>query len=62
MTCPFLADRLLSPVSSNALLIAAVFVPYLILMVTLGVYIYRTGRRRDRDDNERDQTEMSAAA
>ena len=42
--------------SPHALLIAAVFVPYLILMVGLGAYIYRTGQPRsadrDQDDGE----------
>jgi len=35
--------------SSHALLIAAVFVPYMVLMVTLGAYIYRTGHPRSDD-------------
>lgn len=35
---------------AHTLLIAAVFVPYLVLMVGLGVYIYRTGEPRPRDD------------
>ena len=31
----------------HALVIAAVFVPYMVLMVILGVYIYRTGHPRE---------------
>jgi hypothetical protein len=41
--------------SGHALLIAAIFVPYILLMVGLGYYIYRTGqprRPRDQDDAE----------
>ena len=33
----------------HALLIAAIFVPYMALMVTLGAYIYRTGHPRSDD-------------
>ena len=32
---------------SHAFLIAAIFVPYMALMVGLGYYIYRTGRPAD---------------
>ena len=35
--------------SAHALVIAAVFVPYLVLMAGLGVYIWRTGRPRSDD-------------
>jgi hypothetical protein len=36
--------------SAHTWLIAAVFVPYLTLMVGLGVYIWRTGQPRRSDD------------
>ncbi len=48
----------------HALLIAAIFVPYMGLMLTLAVYIYRTGQPRstvredkppDSDDDESDR-------
>ena len=35
--------------SAHTWLIAAVLVPYFLLMVTLGVYIYRTGQPRSDD-------------
>jgi hypothetical protein len=36
--------------SAHVLLIAAIFVPYIVLMVGLGAYIWHTGRpRRDSD-------------
>ena len=44
----------------HALVIAAIFIPYIGLMVALGTYIYRTGQPRtagepgDRDDEERE--------
>ena len=42
--------------SAHALLIAAVFIPYVLLMVGLGTYIYRSGQPRgadrDQDDGE----------
>ena len=40
------------------ILIAAIFVPYMGLMITLAVFIYRTGRPRDRsadEDEDRDR-------
>ena len=42
----------------HALLIAAIFVPYMGLMITLAVFIYRTGHPRDRsidEDEDRDR-------
>ena len=42
----------------HALLIAAIFIPYMGLMITLAVFIYRTGRPRDRsagEDEDRDR-------
>ena len=44
----------------HALLIAVIFVPYMGLMITLAVFIYRTGRPRDRsagedEDEDRDR-------
>ena len=36
--------------SAHAILIAAIFIPYALMMGTLGVYIYRTGHPRDRDE------------
>ena len=46
--------------SRHALLIGAIFVPYMGLMITLAVFIYRTGRPRDRsagedEDEDRDR-------
>lgn len=44
--------------SRHALLIAAIFVPYMGLMITLAVFIYRTGHPRDRsidEDEDRDR-------
>jgi len=43
----------------HAFLIAAVFIPYMLFMVTLGAYIYRTGHPRSDDppdtgEDERD--------
>ena len=35
--------------SAHALLIAAIFVPYFVLMIGLGAYIARTGRPRTDD-------------
>ena len=40
---------------SHVLLIAAIFVPYMALMVGLGVYIARTGRHEDRHDGDEDR-------
>jgi hypothetical protein len=37
--------------SRHALVIAAILVPYVCLMVSLGIYIWATGRHRDRDDD-----------
>lgn len=42
------------------ILIAAIFIPYMGLMITLAVFIYRTGRPRDRsagedEDEDRDR-------
>ena len=34
------------------ILIAAIFIPYMGLMITLAVFIYRTGRPRDRSAGE----------
>lgn len=50
--------------SPHAWLIAAVFVPYLIFMVILGTYIYRTGRPRNDDppDTREDERPVLAAA
>jgi hypothetical protein len=42
---------LLSVLSAHALLIAAIFVPYLTLMIGLGYYIYRSGQPC-RDDTQ----------
>ena len=42
----------------HALLIAVIFVPYMGLMITLAVFIYRTGHPRDRsidEDEDRDR-------
>ena len=42
----------------HALLIAAIFIPYMGLMITLAVFIYRTGHPRDRsidEDEDRDR-------
>ena len=42
----------------HAILIAAIFVPYMGLMITLAVFIYRTGHPRDRsidEDEDRDR-------
>jgi hypothetical protein len=38
--------------SPHNLLIAVIFVPYVVMMAALGVYIYRTSRPRDRDEAE----------
>jgi hypothetical protein len=43
----------------HALLIAAIFVPYIVLMIGLGYYIWRSGQPRtpgskDEDDIDRD--------
>ena len=46
--------------SSHALLIAAVFVPYIVLMVTLAAYIYRTGRPRSDDPPDADEEPVTA--
>jgi hypothetical protein len=35
--------------SSHTFLIAAIFVPYFVLMVALGVFIYRSGHPRSDD-------------
>ena len=40
--------------SRHALLIAAIFIPYMATMLILGVYIYRTGKPRS---TERDRIE-----
>ena len=40
--------------SFHCLLIAAVFVPYIVLMVILGAYIYRTGHPRSDDPPDSD--------
>jgi hypothetical protein len=37
------------PFVLHALLIAAIFVPYLVFMIGLGAYIYRTGSPRSDD-------------
>ena len=40
------------------ILIAAIFIPYMGLMITLAVFIYRTGHPRDRsidEDEDRDR-------
>lgn len=34
----------------HTLLIAAIFVPYIVIMVILGTYIYRSGRHPRTDD------------
>ena len=46
--------------SSHALLIAAVFVPYFVAMVTLGAYIYRTGHPRSDDPPDTDSGEPAS--
>ena len=40
------------PLPAHALLIAAIFVPYVLLMVGLGYYIYRSGQPRTPRDEE----------
>jgi hypothetical protein len=47
--------------SSHTLLVAAVFVPYLVLMVILGAYIYRTGHPRSDDPPDADGDERLPA-
>lgn len=37
---------------AHTLLIAAIFVPYVVLMTALGAYIYRTGQPRNQDRGE----------
>jgi len=40
------------------ILIAAIFIPYMLVMLTLAVFIYRTGHPRDRsidEDEDRDR-------
>ena len=44
-----------SVLSAHTWLIAAVLVPYFLLMVTLGVYIYRTGQPRSDDPPDTDE-------
>lgn len=48
----------------HAVLIAAIFVPYVALMIGLGCYIARPARSEERDDaeRERDAAEMRLAA
>jgi hypothetical protein len=41
--------------SAHVLLIAAIFVPYIVLMVGLGYYIWHTGRPRRDSDKPGDQ-------
>jgi hypothetical protein len=56
---PPLHDPEWCSLSGHALLIAAIFVPYMLLMIGLGAYIWHTGQpRSDReqpaDDQDRD--------
>ena len=52
--------------SRHALLIGAIFIPYMGLMITLAVFIYRTGRPRDRsageDEDEDREPDLPLAA
>lgn len=44
----------------HALLIAAVFVPYMAFMITLGAYIWRTGQPRSDDPPDPGEGERPA--
>jgi hypothetical protein len=50
--------------SAHTVLIAAIFIPYMVLMTTLGAYIWRTGQpcRQDRGGSEEDRDPGPAAA
>jgi hypothetical protein len=56
--------------SGHALLIAAIFVPYLAMMITLGLYMWCQVRRHlndppdsaDEDERDRESAEMRLAA
>jgi hypothetical protein len=37
--------------SRHAVVIAAIFIPYFLLMVTLGTYIWHTGHHRSEEDD-----------
>ena len=52
------------PFVLHGLLIAAIFVPYLVLMVTLAAYIYRTGHPRSDDppDTSDEDPELTSVA
>jgi hypothetical protein len=45
----------------HTVLVAAVFVPYMLLMTGLGTYIWHTGRYEE-GDRDGDDAEMAAAA
>lgn len=52
--------RSVPSVIMHALLIAAVFVPYMAFMITLGAYIWRTGQPRSDDPPDPGEGERPA--
>jgi hypothetical protein len=46
----------------HALLVAAIFIPYMTLMAGLGYYIWRTGQPRGRDHDSSDEEGELASA
>jgi hypothetical protein len=39
--------------SAHTLLIAVIFIPYMVMMTSIGIYIYRTGPGRKRSDDDK---------